>query len=78
MEQEFGRNVFGKLVVGDITIDSFDIVPNSFADMITMNTTNSVTVRLFDIISHMLPSDKRKTGSGLAAMHSADGIIILG
>ncbi|MDO6501219.1 hypothetical protein [Photobacterium sanguinicancri] len=59
MEQEVGRNLLGKLVVSGKTIDSFDIAPNSFADMTTMNSTDAVTVRLFDIVSYMFEKDTK-------------------
>lgn len=57
MVQEVGRNVFGRLDVGGISIESFDIVPNSFSDMSAMNRTNSITVKLFDIVSYILAPD---------------------
>lgn len=59
MKQEVGRDFLGRLVIADITIESFDIMPNSFSDMTIMNSTDSVKVRLFDIVSHILTRDTR-------------------
>ena len=59
MKQEVGRDVLGRLLINDIEIDSFDIVPNSFSDMTMMNNTDSVKVKLFNIVSHMLPRETR-------------------
>lgn len=59
MRQEVGRDVLGRLLICDKVINSFDIVPNSFSDMTMMNNTNSVKVKLFNIVSHMLPRDAR-------------------
>ncbi len=57
MVQELGRDIFGRLDIGGVTIESFDIVPNSFSDMTTMNSTDSITVKLFDIVSCILAPD---------------------
>ena len=38
-------------------VESFDVVPNSFIDMIEMNNTNSVSVKLYNIISNDIEKD---------------------
>ncbi|EGR2924066.1 hypothetical protein DLI05_24595, partial [Vibrio parahaemolyticus] len=57
MEQEVGRDWSGRLVIHGETIESFDIVPNSYTDMATMISSDSVTVRLFDIVNRMYPKN---------------------
>ena len=44
----------GNLTIGEHVIKSFDIEPNSFEDMIQMNKTNKIKVRLFNIQSETI------------------------
>ncbi|HHF3141442.1 TPA: hypothetical protein ACPJ1R_002703 [Vibrio alginolyticus] len=57
MEAEVGRNWAGKLVIHGEVFESFDIVPNSFSDMVSMIDTDSITVKLFDIVNRMYPKN---------------------
>ena len=57
MEPMIGRDWAGKLVIHGETIESFNIVPNSFSDMVSMIDTDSVTVRLLDIVNRMYPKN---------------------
>lgn len=47
----------GNFRIGEYIIKSFDIVPNSFEDMIQMNKTNKIKVQLFDIQSDTIHND---------------------
>lgn len=57
MKNEVGRDNLGRLIIDNEIINSFDIIPNVFEDMISMASTNSIKVRLFDIISPSIPRD---------------------
>ena len=57
MVQEVGRGFLNKLEVGGIPLESFNIVPSSFSDMVIMNRTDSIRVKLFDIVSYILAPD---------------------
>ncbi|WP_346205362.1 hypothetical protein [Aeromonas salmonicida] len=59
METELGRDYLGNLIIGGASIKSFDIMPNTFSDMIEMNNTNSVSVRLFNVVRHINPRNER-------------------
>ena len=43
--------------IDEYNIESFDIVPNSFVDMIEMNNTNSVSVKLYNIVNDDFEKD---------------------
>lgn len=47
----------GNFRIGEHIVKSFDIVPNSFEDMIQMNKTNKIKVNLFDIQSNTIHTD---------------------
>jgi len=47
----------GNFMIGEHIAKSFDIVPNSFEDMIQMNKTNKIKVNLFDIQSDTIHKD---------------------
>ncbi|MCF5717184.1 hypothetical protein K3H30_05600 [Aeromonas veronii] len=59
MATELGRDYLGNLTIGNTSIKSFDIMPNTFSDMIEMNNTNSVNVRLFNVVRHINPRNER-------------------
>lgn len=50
-------NCNGSYKIGEYNIESFDIVPNSFVDMIEMNNTNSVSVKLYNIVNDDFEKD---------------------
>lgn len=47
----------GNFRIGEHIVKSFDIIPNSFEDMIQMNKTNKIKVNLFDIQSNTIHTD---------------------
>jgi len=50
-------NCNGNYKINGYNIESFDIVPNSFVDMIEMNNTNSVSVKLYNIVNDDFEKD---------------------
>ncbi|MDO6785600.1 hypothetical protein Q4583_15910 [Neptunomonas phycophila] len=59
MENEIGVDQSGNLVIAGHTIYSFDIVPNNFPDMVGMINTDSVKVRMHNIVSPTIPTDAK-------------------
>ena len=58
MESIVSRDRFGRLIVDDHVINSFDIVPNTFEDMRLMDVEGVVSVRLFNIKSPTIKLDE--------------------
>ncbi len=50
-------NCNGTYTINGYNIESFDVVPNSFVDMIEMNNTNSISVKLYNIVSDDCEND---------------------
>lgn len=50
-------NCNGTYTINGYNIESFDVVPNSFVDMIEMNNTNSVSVKLYNIVNDDFEKD---------------------
>ncbi|RZG05476.1 hypothetical protein EXT48_08035 [Pseudoalteromonas sp. CO348] len=59
MEYEIGIDLSGNLVMAGHTINGFEIVPNNFPDMVGMINTDSVKVRMYNIVSPTIPTDAK-------------------
>lgn len=57
MNNEMVRSYNGNLIIGKHIVKSFDIVPNTFLDMIQMNKTNKIKIQLFHIESDTIHYD---------------------